>query len=78
MERLSREFEKAEIDEDKVIRKLQRMEQSVFKDIEKDIFALFGRYATENNLTYEEAIRLLTSDEYRDFKVMSIEISKWM
>ena len=37
MERLSREFEKAEIDEDKVIRKLQRMEQSVFKDIEKDI-----------------------------------------
>ena len=69
MERLSREFEKAEIDEDKVIRKLQRMEQSVFKDIEKDIFALFGRYATENNLTYEEAIRLLTSDEYRDFKM---------
>ena len=45
------------------------MEQSVFKDIEKDIFALFGRYATENNLTYEEAIRLLTSDEYRDFKM---------
>ena len=69
MERLSREFEKAEIDEDKVIRKLQRMEQSVFKDIEKDIFALFGRYATENNLTYDEAIRLLTSDEYRDFKM---------
>lgn len=69
MERLSMEFEKAEIDEDKVIRKLQRMEQSVFKDIEKDIFALFGRYATENNLTYDEAIRLLTSDEYRDFKM---------
>lgn len=69
MERLSREFENAEIDEDKVIRKLQRMEQSVFKDIEKDIFALFGRYATENNLTYEEAIRLLTSDEYREFKI---------
>ena len=36
--------------------------------IEKDIAVLFGRYAKDNQVTYAEAVKLLTGNEYKHWK----------
>lgn len=37
--------------------------------IEKDIATLFYRYSSDNELSYTQAIELLTSDEYKEFRM---------
>lgn len=48
----------------KLSKELQSHYKNAYKEIEKEINNLFMQYAKENNLTYKEASKYLTSDEF--------------
>ena len=48
----------------KLSKELQSHYKNAYKEIEKEINDLFMQYAKENNLTYKEASKYLTSDEF--------------
>lgn len=56
----------------KDVKKLENELKSVFskasKDIEKEIFSLFTKYAEDNNLNYAQASQLLTSQEFKQWR----------
>jgi SPP1 gp7 family putative phage head morphogenesis protein len=55
---------------------LKRVFAKASKDIEKEIFALFIKYAKDNDLTYKEASRLLTSSEFKEWRYDLAEYMK--
>lgn len=64
---LKREEEKLNAgikDCNKLSKELQSHYKNAYKEIEKEINNLFMQYAKENNLTYKEASKYLTSDEF--------------
>ena len=64
---LKREEEKLNVgikDCNKLSKELQSHYKNAYKEIEKEINDLFMQYAKENNLTYKEASKYLTSDEF--------------
>ena len=64
---LKREEEKLNAgikDCNKLSKELQIQYKKAYKEIEKEINNLFMQYAKENNLTYKEASKYLTSDEF--------------
>ena len=64
---LKREEEKLNAgikDCNKLSKELQTQYKKAYKEIEKEINNLFMQYAKENNLTYKEASKYLTSDEF--------------
>lgn len=56
----------------KDVKKLENELKKVFakasKDIEKEIFTLFTKYAEDNNLNYAQASQLLTSKEFKEWR----------
>ena len=56
----------------KDVKKLESELKKVFtkasKDIEREIFSLFTKYAEDNNLNYAQASQLLTSKEFKQWK----------
>lgn len=51
-----------------VAKELKTLYDKATKEIEKEINAFYGRYATENGLTYQEAKKLLNKSELKSFK----------
>lgn len=63
-ERLRNNIKSAE----RISKLLDKSTDRVLSDIENDIFKLFSKYAHDNELSYSEAIKMLTSKEYAEFK----------
>lgn len=49
-------------------RELNKQFKTAAKEIEKEIYSLFSKYAKDNNLSYTESARLLTSKEFKEWK----------
>jgi len=54
---------------DEVIKSINEAFYKAFKQIEKEIATLFYRYSEDNELDYDLAIKLLTGDEYKSFRM---------
>ena len=52
-------------DTNKLAKELERHYKLAYKEIEKEINNLFEKYAIDNGLTYAEASKYLTSDEFK-------------
>ena len=61
--------------EEKLERQLIRMYRKMFEEMERDIFEVFEKYATNNKLTYQDAIKNLTSKEFASWKM---DVSEYM
>src|SRR5690606_23066245 len=59
------QFEKADRYAERLLKEYQR----AIRRIERDIEAFYARYAVENQVTMDEARRLLTSGELREFRL---------
>ena len=57
------------LSEKEIEKKINRQYQKSFRNIEDDIMALFNRYAVNNNLTYHEALKNLTSKEFSEWRM---------
>ena len=59
-------------DQLKDVKKLENELKKAFakasKDIEREIFSLFTKYAEDNNLNYAQASQLLTSKEFKQWR----------
>ena len=55
--------------EKKLERQMNRLYRNIFKEIERDIFEVFSKYATDNKLSYDDAIKNLTSKEYSTWRM---------
>lgn len=56
-------------DEAKLNKKIDKLYKDIFKSIEKDIFYFFQKYAKDNKLTYKEATKYLTSNEFSKWRM---------
>lgn len=56
-------------DTEKVGKRLGKEYQEAVSDIKGDIAELYAKYATDNNLDYAEAIRMLNTQELADYRV---------
>ena len=41
---------------------------AAYQDIELQIYKLYGKYATDNSMTYADALAYLTNDEREEFQ----------
>ena len=55
-------------DINKIEKELAKVYKEAMNEMVKEINNLFYKYATDNNLSYKEANRLLNSKEYKEFK----------
>lgn len=67
-----REAEWAKKSKDTIEKELAEYYEQALSRITDDIAVLYGRYAKDNNLTYAEANKLLTSKEFKQWR-MSLE-----
>lgn len=67
--RILRDKKKTINDEKKILKQLNKIQKDTFKELEKDIMTLFQKYAKENNLTYSDAIKNLTSKEFSEWRM---------
>lgn len=67
-----REAEWSKKSKDTIEKELAQYYEQALSRINDDIAALYGRYAKDNNLTYAEANKLLTSKEFKQWR-MSLE-----
>ena len=54
---------------DEVVKTINDAFYNCLKEIEKEISALYYRYAEDNELNYDLATKLLTGDEYKSFRM---------
>src|SRR3712207_1251375 len=69
---IKRAHERAKADiraSDEVIKSINESFYNSLKQIEKEIATLFYRYSEDNELDYDLAIKLLTGDEYKSFRM---------
>ena len=69
---IKRAHERAKADiraSDEVIKSINESFYNSLKHIEKEIATLFYRYSEDNELDYDLAIKLLTGDEYKSFRM---------
>ena len=52
--------------EDELLYRLAQLLEESYYDTEKEIYAFYGEFSTDNSLSYEEAIRLLTPIELKE------------
>ena len=52
--------------EDELLYRLAQLLEQSYYDTEKEIYAFYGEFSTDNSLSYEEAIRLLTPIELKE------------
>ena len=55
-------------DINKIEKELAKVYKEAMNEMVKEINNLFYKYATDNNLSYKEANKLLNSKEYKEFK----------
>ena len=52
--------------EDELLYRLAQLLEESYYDTEREIYAFYGEFSTDNSLSYEEAIRLLTPIELKE------------
>ena len=52
--------------EDELLHRLAQLLEESYYDTEREIYAFYGEFSTDNSLSYEEAIRLLTPIELKE------------
>ena len=52
--------------EDELLYRLAQLLEESYYDTEKEIYAFYGEFSTDNSLSYEEAMRLLTPIELKE------------
>ena len=52
--------------EDELLYKLAQLLEESYYDTEREIYAFYGEFSTDNSLSYEEAMRLLTPIELKE------------
>ena len=62
--RLIDEFDRR--NEDKLLYRLAQLLEQSYYDTEREIYAFYGEFSTDNSLSYEEAMRLLTPIELKE------------
>ena len=63
---------------DEVVKTINDAFYNCLKEIEKEISALYYRYAEDNELDYDLATKLLTGDEYKSFRMGLEEYMDWI
>ena len=52
--------------EDELLYRLAQLLEQSYYDTEREIYAFYGEFSTDNSLSYEEAMRLLTPIELKE------------
>ncbi|MGL5379561.1 minor capsid protein [Clostridium sp.] len=53
----------------KIEKEIVKIYKSAMDDIHKEILSFYNKYATDNNLEYKEACKLLRGSEYKQFRM---------
>ena len=67
---------KSKLTEDKIIKKLADIYHDSYIQISKELDYFYNKYAIENNLTYTEAVKILTPIELKDYASKIDELRK--
>ena len=73
---LEREEKYNRLADEELRRKIKKYYEKALREIEKEIAAVYGRFAVDNKLSNEAARKLLTSDEFRVWRMTLREYVK--